>query len=305
MQPISMQSRLTYSLCVLGVALGILVACSAPDASDVLSNVPGPDNELATEEQAAAADKADAIRIHRLNMQVSNVYLIESADSLVLVDAGMPFSDRIIVPRIEDFADKPLRLIFITHAHLDHYGGAAAVREKTGAPIAIHPADAQSMIEGKTPLGSIRDWDWVEPTMPLVEQWAQAPLSPTEPDVLLEDGDDLRAWGLTDAVVIHTPGHTPGSTTLLVDGKHALVGDLIATTGEARAQRTYADNWDELAASLRRVQEMEPEIVYPGHGPPLTQVEILKTLRAQYVLDPDEADATPVQDESSEEETDQ
>lgn len=202
--------------------------------------------------------------VHPVPLGVSNAYLLESDTALVLVDAGLPGSADTILAAV-DALGKPLTLIYITHAHIDHYGSAAEVRRRTGAPIAVHGADAEALAAGDTRLGSLRLFqgasrDLLALAEPLLE------VEPAPPDVLVADGDSLAAYGV-DATVLHTPGHTPGSTTLLLnDNQVAIAGDLLSTSGGAHAQRTYAEDWTALAASLARLQAVAPLLSYAGHG---------------------------------------
>jgi hydroxyacylglutathione hydrolase len=195
---------------------------------------------------------------------LSTAHLVESEAGIILVDAGCPHYERSILRRIRTLENGPLRLIFVTHAHLDHYGSAASLRRLTGAPIAIHRADANAMARGETPIGSVRGSGWLMWTLlRLFEPYVRP--EPAPPDYLLDDGDDLRAYGL-DAVVVHTPGHTPGSSSLIVEGHIAFVGDLLSTAVCPRVQRALADDWSLIPHSLARVQELRPEWVYAGHG---------------------------------------
>ena len=77
------------------------------------------------------------IHIHSISLGLSQAYLVEVGDRLVLVDAGMPHQQNRILKRIQDLGNRRLDLIFITHAHIDHYGSAAALRRATKASIVI------------------------------------------------------------------------------------------------------------------------------------------------------------------------
>lgn len=214
-----------------------------------------------------------ALRLHILQMGPANGYLIETEAGVTLVDAGLPTSTRRIqrtLARLE--RSNELCQIVITHAHIDHYGAAAELRDRTGAPILIHEADADAMAHGRTHLGSVRDWEWSRAMLNRVE-WMTS-IRDTPADQTLADGDRLTACGLDalDARVLHTPGHTPGSLTLLITdpttgATYAFAGDLFSTAGGTpRIQSTYAHSWLQLAASVDKLRALAPTLTFPGHG---------------------------------------
>jgi hydroxyacylglutathione hydrolase len=214
-------------------------------------------------------------QVHGVYMGVARAYLIEVDDGLVLVDAGNPGYHQRVQQRMRALGRQDLKLIYITHAHLDHYGSAAALRRLTGAPIAIHAADGETMAQGRTPIGSGRgrgrivQWLW-----PLLERHIR--VSPAPADHLLKDGDSLRDFGL-QATVLHTPGHTPGSSCLLVEGRIAFAGDLVTALGWPQVQHLYAADWSLIPGSLARLQAAGPAWVYTGHGRrPLSREQLIK-----------------------------
>ena len=216
------------------------------------------------------------IHVHTIATGLSTAYLVENETGLVLMDAGCPHYARRVLRRMRASGYDSLQLIFITHAHLDHYGSAAALRRTTGAPIAVHRADGEAMAQGETPVGSVRGQGWL--------MWALLRLfepilrpEPTPPDLLLDDGGDLCAYGF-DGMVLHTPGHTPGSSCLIVEGRIAFVGDLLSTSVWPRVQRSFADDWSLIPRSLARLQTLDLEWVYAGHGRRPISGERLKRL---------------------------
>jgi glyoxylase-like metal-dependent hydrolase (beta-lactamase superfamily II) len=215
------------------------------------------------------------MRIHTIFTLVSNVYLVEGEKGLVLIDTGWPGNAHKIWQRIKVIGCQDLKLILITHAHLDHYGSAAALKRLTGAPVAIHSADREMMALGKTELGTARHVGTiVKFGLPFVEMIWRA--EPIEADFTLDEGDRLDDYGVAGEV-IHTPGHTPGSCSLLLDNNVALVGDVISTSNGPHLQRTYASDWLQLANSLTKLQQLKPNLIYPGHGKhPLNGEELQK-----------------------------
>jgi glyoxylase-like metal-dependent hydrolase (beta-lactamase superfamily II) len=168
-----------------------------------------------------------------------------------------------------------LRLIYLTHAHLDHYGSAAALKSLTGAPIAIHRLDSQALGRGETHLGQVRGRGrLIQAVFPLIELLLRP--SPLDPDVLLEDGDRLDEYGLAGQIV-HTPGHTDGSSALWLKEGILFAGDLVSSIEKPHVQRFFAQNWTSISESLQRLQDLKPKWVYPGHGArPLSQREFLE-----------------------------
>jgi glyoxylase-like metal-dependent hydrolase (beta-lactamase superfamily II) len=203
-------------------------------------------------------------RIHSLRAGLSVAHLVEADGGWVLVDTGSPGRASRILRALRRLGGGALRLIYITHAHFDHYGSARALRERTGAPVAIHAADEAAMAAGQTPLRSVRGRGWLgRLLLPLAER-ALGP-EPTQADVPLTEGQNLAPYGL-DAVVMHTPGHTRGSSSLIVTEDVAFVGDLISTNGRLHAQNLYASDWSELADSLARLKRQPLSRIYAGHG---------------------------------------
>jgi len=213
-------------------------------------------------------------------MGISTAYLVENDNGLVLIDAGLPHYEQRVLRRMRALGRDDLRLVFITHAHLDHYGSAAALRRLTGAPIAIHRADGDAMARGETPVNSVRGQGWLLWTLKLLLEPYIRPEA-TSPDLLLDDGDDLRSYGL-DAVVLHTPGHTPGSSCLIVEERIAFAGDLLSTSGWPRVQNCFAIDWSLIPDSLARLQSLRPEWVYAGHGRRSLSGEALQRLKSNH-----------------------
>jgi hydroxyacylglutathione hydrolase len=224
--------------------------------------------------------------VHAVSLGLSQAYLLETDAGLVLVDSGSPHQEGIILRHLRALrsadANPPnLQLIFITHAHLDHYGSAAALRRLTGAPVAIHRADAEAMARGETRLGSARgSGKLMGVLLPLVELCLRP--EPVEADLLLEDGDHLGDFGL-EARVIHTPGHTLGSSCLIVEERLGFVGDLLTNNGRPGLQRLFAEDWALLRQSYARLQGMELETAYPGHGRSPVSGRVLQRLIASHL----------------------
>jgi glyoxylase-like metal-dependent hydrolase (beta-lactamase superfamily II) len=208
-----------------------------------------------------------AATVHSIRCLLAQAYLIETEQGLFLVDSGESGAERQIFKAMDRLGRNDLRLIFLTHAHFDHAGSAAAVKQKTGAPILIHPADADDLAHARTVVGLARGRGrLVKPFLGMSLRIFHP--QPIQADVLVDDQARLDAYGL-EAIVTHTPGHTAGSSCLLVEGRLVFAGDLLSNTGGPHLQRYYAQDWSLLTSSFKRALDLQPEWVYPGHGQPM------------------------------------
>ena len=208
-----------------------------------------------------------------IRLEMVNAFILRGPSGYILVDAGIPgMSGRILeAMRTHGLAPEGLRLILITHGHLDHFGSAAEVRDKTGAPIAVHQGDAVALRQGTSPAEWLRATSWL---MAVVRRLAAhagpQKVAGLEPDVILTGETRLDPYGIPGRV-IPVPGHTPGSVAVLLDGGEAIVGDIVMRMfgRSARPGRPFVA-WD-LAMneeSVRRLAALNPHPVYAGHGGP-------------------------------------
>ncbi|MBD3419257.1 MAG: MBL fold metallo-hydrolase [Chitinivibrionales bacterium] len=203
------------------------------------------------------------VAVHRINTG-SNVFILEGREKLVLVDAGYPGNGRKICRQIEKLAPKKLSLIFVTHAHFDHYGCADYIRKATGAPVGIHELDAPTMAAGKTPIPLVKSWGRAGKLLfPLgMKVWKT---EPTSADMTFIEGDRLDAYGIS-AQVIHTPGHTDGAASLLVDDSVLFAGDLVVSVLHIGKQCYFATSWEAIDSSISKLKQLAPHRTFPGHG---------------------------------------
>ena len=205
------------------------------------------------------------MQIHPISCGLGYAFLIEGDAGLVLVDCGSPHQEKKVFTTMDALGRHDLKLIWITHAHYDHYGSAAALHAKTGAPVGVHPADAETLRAGRSDLGVTRGIGHLFPLgLGIVNFFV--PLPPVNPEVLLEDGASFTDYGIA-AQVFHTPGHTPGHSSLWLEDGTLIIGDLIGQDSRVRKQTLLATDWQALEESFARMQALKPSRVYSGHSP--------------------------------------
>lgn len=206
--------------------------------------------------------------IHPVRLGLSAAHLIEAEAGLFLVDAGPPGYGSRVWAHVEALGYEPrdLRLVVLTHAHIDHCGCLQTLLQESGAGLAAHPLAAERLQgkpvplpRGRLPLGRI-----MATGFRLFKRWLPNPrLEITLP---LEEGMDLSSHGLA-AAVLHTPGHTADSLTLVLGQDVAFVGDLLVRRGQRACPQPYLiEDKRALAASVARLRERRPRVVYTGHS---------------------------------------
>lgn len=138
-----------------------------------------------------------------------------------------------------------------THGHFDHIGGTAELAGLTGAAIRLHPADRFL-------------YDALPEQAALFGLSASPPLPPGPP---LSDGEVIR-FGSSSLRAIHTPGHTPGSTSFLLEGKPLLfTGDTLFPGGPGNTA-TKGASFGQIVDSIdQRLFTLPADLlVLPGHG---------------------------------------
>ncbi len=161
-------------------------------------------------------------------------------------------------PLIEHIRSRGLapQLLLLTHAHVDHIAGVAAIRRAfPELPVCIHGAETE----------------WLSNPLLNLSQLGGFPVTAPGPDQVLEDGQTLTL-AATSWRVIHTPGHSPGGVSFVHEpSRTALVGDALFAGSIGRTDFPGSDH-DTLIRSIRqRLYTLPPETrIYPGHGPPST-----------------------------------
>jgi glyoxylase-like metal-dependent hydrolase (beta-lactamase superfamily II) len=176
-----------------------------------------------------------------------NCYIVSDPDSdaLAIVDPGSE-PDKIIA-EVEATGRTP-HAIWITHAHVDHIGAIAPVKQRWDVPVWLHPLDQ--------PLYRVGGRQAQLYGIPYDE--------PPPPDRFFEEGVKLTLGSL-DLAVMHAPGHAPGHVVIHGHG-NALVGDCLFAGSIGRTDLPFS-NPAQLETSLQRIISLPAEtVVHPGHG---------------------------------------
>ncbi|MBG6080618.1 MBL fold metallo-hydrolase [Rubrivivax gelatinosus] len=160
-----------------------------------------------------------------------------------------------ILAAIEELDVAP-RLILLTHAHIDHAGGAGRLARELALPIVGPHEGDKFWIDGLAQQAAMFGFPQAEPFMPV--RW-------------LKDGDTV-AVGRTTLAVRHCPGHTPGHVVFHnAEAKRAFVGDVLFAGSIGRTDFPGGDHQTLIDSIVQRLWPMGEDTVFvPGHGPEST-----------------------------------
>ena len=199
----------------------------------------------------------DELRRYVVTPLQTNCYAYVSAGECLVVDPGGSGAQLATV-----LDDVRVTCVAATHGHGDHVGGVAALVRATGAPFAIHAADAELARHAGEMSEVGRSYDENAP----------------EPDRTLAEGDVLTV-GTATFTVMETPGHTPGGIVLIGGGSAegvAFVGDTLFPGSHGRTDLKGGDEMTIMASLARMASEIAPETtLLCGHGPATTMAREL------------------------------
>jgi len=181
----------------------------------------------------------------------ANCYILYNPDKRegLIIDPGAEGSHLIKFIKQEKIS---INYIVNTHGHPDHIGANRKIKEHTNAPILIHQYDAPMLAKSGSVLSFI------------------FPLESSSPaaDTFIKDGDLIECAGMK-LKVLHTPGHTPGGISLLIDDS-IFTGDTLFSGSIGRSDLPGGSP-QVLLNSIKKILSLDENlIIYPGHGPATT-----------------------------------
>ena len=202
--------------------------------------------------------------IHKIDgVRGANCYLLPSGPEMVLVDAGMRGSSRNVSKYLTKMGKNlsAIKYIFITHADIDHIGGAAEMKKTTGAKLVIHAGDAGVLAgtdKGRNLKGLMGLLKLMSPLMHA---------APVQADIVLKENTDIAGYK-----IISTPGHSEGSISIYIPGRVIFVGDALRSDADGnpkRPSKMLAADMVQAQASVQVIAGLEFDTLLCGHGAPV------------------------------------
>ncbi len=195
------------------------------------------------------------------------VYLVNLGD-LILIDTGCGGSASAILENVESlgFNSKDISAVIATHCHIDHVGGIPPLRKRIGCHVIAHELDAKAIETG-------------DPAK-TASEWYNLKFPPTPVDYKLSEAREVLKFPKGELLCLHTPGHTPGSISVVLDhdGKRVLFGqDIHGPFSDAFGSDLAA--WKK---SMEILLKLKADILCEGHfGVYEPEAEVEKYIQSQ------------------------
>lgn len=219
-----------------------------------------------------------------IDLKAVKAFLISGRKN-ILIDTGNPGLADEILDQVGEKGVGPddIDSIIITHVHPDHAGSLSELKERTGARVVVHEEEAKNISRG--------DFLDAPPTC-LKGKILSFFLSlfgssgrekGTEPDISVDGRFDLSELGVKGSL-IHTPGHTPGSISIVLDSGEAVVGDLVmggVLSSSKPGRPIFAYDLEEAERSLKKLLRFDVVIrrFYTSHGGPFSREKVEGSVR--------------------------
>lgn len=206
------------------------------------------------------------IRIIRVLSGRSNVFLVTNGTKNILVDTGCGFEWRLLKLRLNKLTVYHLDCLILTHSHFDHAGNATRIRKTFKTPVIIHSKEAQYLASGKGPVpaGTI---GWSKAVAKMLSGLGSSigRYRSCGHDINVESFYEMDYFGI-NAYIIHTPGHTAGSVSVIIDDEIAIVGDAMFGIFPGSAFPPFAEDPRQLINSWGKLLDTGCYLFLPSHG---------------------------------------
>jgi glyoxylase-like metal-dependent hydrolase (beta-lactamase superfamily II) len=219
-------------------------------------------------------------KITWIKVGMVNCYILKE-DGCIMIDTGIPGQMKGFLRSLErnDLNVTDIELVILTHGHMDHIGLAGKIKELSKAKLAIHHQEVEWLETGISPVppGTTQ---WGKLMSEIGQRIPPIKVSPASADFTIgDDGLSLGDFGISGEV-IHTPGHTSGSVSVLLNNGDVFVGDLAMSARFMRptpGSPIFAEDLEKVYSSWKKLVDAGAKRIFPAHGKPF-EIDVLHRL---------------------------
>ncbi|MBI9087053.1 MAG: MBL fold metallo-hydrolase [Desulfobacterales bacterium] len=226
----------------------------------------------------------NGLQIHRVLLGRCNCYLVTHENRFLLMDSGTKTSWKRLVRGLDRFGVKEDSSVALalTHCHFDHAENAARFKETYKAPILIHRSEGTLLKNGDNPeiRGTIFYTKVLTAILSNAKLAARLRYEPAEYDVPVDEALRLEPYGIP-GYLLHTPGHTPGSVSAIIDDEIGIVGDAMFGIFPGLVFPPFAVDVPLMVKSWKNLLDTGCSTFLPAHGSERS-AELLKNQYDKY-----------------------
>lgn len=230
--------------------------------------------------------------VYNLKLGWTQCYLLKCAGGYLLIDTYYPGYYAQFEKKLAKMGmvTSDIKYLLLTHHHDDHAGFAAELVRSIGCRVIAHRNAISALKQGKSEetIKPVNRRIQIVMTFYMLfymlfhKEFKFPPLPLTEEDILIEGDDDTILKGIgIDGVILHTPGHTRDSVSVLLSDGSAFVGDaamnFLRWTGVGH-RPIFIEDIDTVYESWRKLQERGARVIYPSHGRPFSATELMAAM---------------------------
>jgi hydroxyacylglutathione hydrolase len=205
-------------------------------------------------------------KITRVLSGRSNAFLVNDSALSILVDTGPEFMRNTLLRNLRILDINNINYLILTHSHFDHAANANKIREHFGARVLIHKSEAVFLKEGENVMiNGTKKFSGF-----MVSNFGKrflktAKFDPCPADIEFET-ENKFLLPETEIKVIHTPGHTEGSLSVIIDNEVALTGDAMIGVTKHHIMPPFGNDINEIINSWGKLLETDCKWFLPSHG---------------------------------------
>jgi len=210
----------------------------------------------------------------------SNVFLLTNNQINVLVDTCSAAYRNKLDKRLRSSGINRIDYLILSHSHYDHDDNASMIRSDYKAKVIIHREESGNLTSGKgvIPRGTNPYTRFL--TDNFSRLFASRRFKTCSYDILIDDYYSMKDWGF-NAYIIHTPGHTPGSISVIVDDEVAIVGDAMFGIFRNSVFPPFGLDEKQMVHSWVRLLKTGCTVFLPSHGSENSRELVIKDYEAR------------------------